>query len=153
MVRTIVSCGQLSTNESGRKFVVIILLGIYSPVARLKLILNIYFLQKGPLTEKALREKATTTMINQVKLAEKISTNWKFVGRYLGLEDHVLRNIEDTYRRTEERSSEMLSSWRQRSRSPTVGFLIAALKSAGRTDLAEQVQGIINAIFKGLKRP
>lgn len=80
-------------------------------------------------------------MILQLRLAEKISTHWKYVGRYLGLEDFVISNIEDTYRRTEERSIQMLNKWLQGSTDTSIKRLTDALRLAGRTDLAEAVQG------------
>ena len=81
-------------------------------------------------------------MFVELNLPEKISTNWKFLGRHLKLPDYVIRNIEDTYRRTEERSNEMLTKWLQMAKDTSVVTLVTALKNVGRTDLAEEVEGI-----------
>lgn len=88
-------------------------------------------------------KNATQEMFLKLNLADKISISWKYVGRYLAIKDYVLNNIEDTYRRTEERSIQMLSKWLQGSNDTSVGRLTTALRNAGRTDLAEEVQGNI----------
>ncbi|XP_048577273.1 FAS-associated death domain protein-like [Nematostella vectensis] len=74
-------------------------------------------------------------------IAEEISIDWKDVGRRLKLKESILDNIEDEYRKTKEKSTQMLNKWKQlNAASATIQVLMVALKQAGRRDIAETLE-------------
>lgn len=84
-------------------------------------------------------QKVSTDII--LSIAEKVSTSWKFLGLHLKVPNHTLSNIDDTYKKTEEKGYEMLKKWSETSETPTVIVLVRALNKCGRRDLAEIVEG------------
>ena len=97
----------------------------------------------NPSAETALDTRVVSdSIINDI--AEDISTSWKMVGRKLGLKEAIIDNIEDENRKVAERSAKALHKWKKINGSKaTVSVLVATLKKAGRTDLAEFVRGVV----------
>ncbi|XP_031551272.1 uncharacterized protein LOC116288602 [Actinia tenebrosa] len=139
--------GKLS--ESDREFLAVILVKIGRNDLRNKLL----GIPERPLYEERPHTQATARRQHQLEpfkqrvstdiileIAEKTSTSWKFLGRHLKVPEHTLSNIDDTYKKTEEKGYAMLKKWSETSATPTVLVLLRALDKCGRRDLAEIIE-------------
>ena len=65
-----------------------------------------------------------------IELAWDYRTEWRFIGRNLGIDDETLKAIEDDYRRVRDRLTEVINLWlKNNTPRPTRGALLAVLQS------------------------
>ncbi|XP_071832524.1 THO complex subunit 1-like [Apostichopus japonicus] len=75
-------------------------------------------------------------------LSRELGGSWKSLGRYLGIADATLDSFQYDHITTQEAAYQMLLHWaRLNGRTATIENLAKGLRRAGRTDLAQCVEG------------
>ena len=68
-----------------------------------------------------------------------MANDWKFLGRFLGVEETTIGNIETENKSQDERSYQILNSWRRSKGSKaTVHSLMKAVQDVGNVDALEK---------------
>lgn len=76
------------------------------------------------------------------EIVEELSTSWKMLGRWLGVPEAALTNIDIEQRRVIDKGMAMFVEWKRRKGdAATVRVLRDALVKIGRRDLSEKVRG------------
>ena len=76
-------------------------------------------------------------------LSRRITTCWASLGRKLGVNEDVIDGITENnvqYPSPEKKALRMLKVWRKKGKASTIVKLAAALREAGKRDLAEQFE-------------
>lgn len=78
------------------------------------------------------------------EIVEELSTSWKMLGRWLGVPEAALTNIDIEQRRVIDKGMAMFVEWKRRkSDAATVRVLRDALVKIGRRDLSEKVRDLV----------
>jgi hypothetical protein len=84
-----------------------------------------------PVTEKLLNA-----------ITKDIKDKWKFLGRYLALDESTIQAIKADNYQIREQAHQMLMKWKQKyANRATTQVLIKALKDVGKENVAKRVQG------------
>lgn len=76
-------------------------------------------------------------------LAKKITTEWTFIGRNLGISDETLKHLETKHRASqEELNYQMLAFWTKNGEDKSREALAAALKDSDRGDLHDWLMAV-----------
>ena len=85
------------------------------------------------------------------KITQNISTDWRIIGRFLGIRPVKLRAIKNNDEQLENKVTEMFTEWMHRfPQNAKVPVLVTALEKIGRRDVAETVEGIVAASSREL---
>ncbi|XP_031573782.1 uncharacterized protein LOC116307647 [Actinia tenebrosa] len=80
------------------------------------------------------------TATHFLRITNDIVHDWKFIGRYLDVEESIIRQIDKDSKTAREKASQMLIKWKQSNgNEATLEVLKAALQDVGRKDVVRKL--------------